>query len=287
MGSCLSRPLAFLSITANKRVPISTLPVEIIQYISVAYLPADDAASLALCSRSMLEILGTQTLRSLQLDRYYSEKIRFLENLERDLPDWLLCPHCTKFHPVDPNAHPRKLWNFSKEKRCARVNGVVTIGYEYYIRWELVQLLMRDYRLGRPHEKYLKKLSDVYTIRLPESRLKGGVTASIVEGDLILKVKHTLKLIKGRDITLSRTIFSKLCPHLVHCFVDPMLVQALRCRLRHAARKQPPCIECKGWKHCPECPTFFYVHVRSLEDPVTEIQVDIWRNLGTCESPFG
>ena len=287
MGSCLSRLFALLfNATGNKKAPIYALPVEVIQYISVAFLPADAAASLALCSRSMLKILGSQTLRSLALDRHDTERTRFLENLERDLPDWLLCPHCLKFHPVDPNAHPRQLWLDFKEKKCVRVNGVVTIGYKYYIRYENVQLLMRNYRLGRPYEMYLKKLSNRYTTHRPEKSLEGVVTASIVEGELVLQVRYTLKLLKSWDITLIRRTISKLCPHLIDCFVDSIFAQALRCRLRHAARKRPPCIECKGRKQCPECPTSFQVSVRSLEDPVTEIQVDVWRNLGSCKSPF-
>lgn len=153
MGCYLSRLFAIIfKPTDNRRAPIFALPVEHIQHISVAFLPVDAAASLALSSRLMLEILGTQTLRSLPLHRHDIERTRFLENLERDLPDWLLCPHCLKFRPVDPNAYPRPLWPNFREKGCVRVNGIVTIGYEYDIRYEFVQLLMRDYRLGRPYK---------------------------------------------------------------------------------------------------------------------------------------
>ena len=278
IGSYLSRLFALLfkaKATDNQKAPIFALPVEIIQLISAAFLPVDAAASLALSSRLMLKILGTQTLRSLLLDRHDIERTRFLENLERDLPDWLLCPHCSKFHPVDRNAHPRQLWRYYNEKKCVRVNGVVTIGYRYHLRYEFVQLLA-----------YLKELSDRDTLYLPEKRVKRVVTASIVEGQLVLQVKYTLKLRKNRDITLIRSSIGTLCPHLCSWFDDSIFAQELRCRLMHADRRQPPCIECKELKHCPDCPTSFQVSVESLEDPVTKIQVDIWRHLGSCKSPF-
>ena len=120
----------------NQNSPFLALPVEIIQYISAAFLPADAAASLALCGRSMLKILGSQTLRS--LNRSAIERTRFLKNLEKDLPGWLLCHHCSTFHPVDQNGDPYQRWRFFNERKCVRVNGVVSIGYGCYIRYEYV-----------------------------------------------------------------------------------------------------------------------------------------------------
>ena len=276
MGSCLSRPFALLfKRTHNQKAPIFALPVEIIQHISAAFLPVDDAASLALSSRSMLMILGTQTLRSLLSDRNATERTRFLENLERNLPDWLLCPHCSKFHRVDPNAHPLQLWRYWNEKKCVRVNGVVTIGCRYHIRYEYVQLLMRDYRLGRPIEAYLTGLSDRHTEHLPEQSLRRIVTVRIVGGELVLKVKYTLKLPKNWDTTLYQTPISPLCPHITTRFENSIFTKALDCRVMHAYRKQPLCIECKGLKHCPKCRTSFQVTVKSLENPGTKIQVDV------------
>ncbi len=113
-----------------------------------------------------------------------------MENFEKDLPDWLLCRYCSKFHPVDQNGYPRQRWHSFSEKKWVRVNGVVSIRYEYHVRYEYAQLLMRNYRLGGPYEMYLKKLSNEFTRRLPEINLKGVVTASIVAGRILLKIKE-------------------------------------------------------------------------------------------------
>ena len=92
MGSCLSRiPTTWRDVQVktvnNKDSSLHVLPLEILQYISATFLPSDAAASLALCSRSMLKILGGQALRSLRLESHTIEKTRFLKNLEKDLPD--------------------------------------------------------------------------------------------------------------------------------------------------------------------------------------------------------
>ena len=282
MGFYLSKIFAgHVKAINNQNSPLLALPVEIIQYISVAFLPADAAASLALCSRSMLKILGSQTLRS--LNHSAIERRRFLKNLEKDLPDWLFCYHCLTFHPVDQNGDPYQLWRFFNERKCVRVNGVVSIGYVYHIRYEYVQLLMRNYRLGRPHEVYLQKLNHGFARHLPNTSLEAAVTARIVAGELFLQVKYTLKLLKSWDAFLILSNIQNFCPHILG-FRDSIFAQALRCRLSHA--DQLPCIECKEQKHCRECSTSFRLGIRTLRQSVTEVQVDIWRCLGSCESPF-
>lgn len=58
----------------NKDSSLHMLSLEILQYISATYLPSDAAASLALCSHSMLNILGCQALRSLLLESHTSRR---------------------------------------------------------------------------------------------------------------------------------------------------------------------------------------------------------------------
>lgn len=220
----------------------------------------------------------------LTFGKSHIEKTRFLKNLEKDLPDWLLCHHCSKFHPVDQNGDPSQLWRHFNETECVRVNGVVSITYDFHIRYEHAQLLMRNYRLGRPYRINQERLSKRFTRHLPEASLESAVTASIVAGDLLLQIKYTLRLLKNWNISLIRRNFPALCPHLVDYFRDSIFAQALRCRLSHVNKL--PCIECKKQKHCLECSTSFQVEIRTLQNLVTEVRVDVWRCLGSCESPF-
>lgn len=289
MGSCLSRmPTTWGTVrvkTMDKKHPsLDTLPVEILQYISVTFLPSDAAASLALCSHSMLNILGSQVLHSLRLESRAIEKTRFLDLLWKDLPDWLLCHHCSKLHPVDQNGDPSKRWRQFEETECSRVNGVVSFRYNYNIRYEYAQLLMRNYRLERPYKTNLENLSKRFALHLPEKTLESVVTANIVDGELLLQIKHTLRLLKEWDISTIQTNIPKICPHLADRVRDLTFPQALRCRLSHANGWS--CVECKKQKHCMECSTSFRVDVRMLENFVTEVQVDVRRCLGSCESAF-
>ena len=262
---------------------LHVLPVEIIQYISATFLPSDAAASLAICSRSMLKIVGSLVLLSLNLKCHAVEKVRFLENLEKDLPDWLLCHYCSVFHPVDQNVDPSQCWRGFEEKECVRANGVVAIGYDFHMRYEHAQMIMRNYRLGRPYEINLEKFSKRFARHQPEKSLESVVRAKIVAGELLLHVKHTLRLLKVWDISLIRTTIPEICPHIYRSPVSSF-AQALRCRSSHANRL--PCTECKKQDHCLNCSTSFQVDIRTLRNLVIEVQVDVWRCLGSCESPY-
>lgn len=161
---------------------------------------------------------------------------------------------------------------------------MISVGYDYRLRYEHAQLIMRDYRLGRPYEINLERLSKRSAKYPPESRLESVVTAKIVDGELLLQIKHTLRLLKKWDISLIRTIIPEICPHIFDRYPGSIYAQAFRCCLSHA--NTLPCIERKKQKHCLECATSYSVNVQTLDDVVTEVQVDVWRCLGSCESPF-
>ena len=292
MGFCLSKisikkwraSQVKIKTVNDKESSLHLLPVEILQYMSATFLPCDAAASLALCSRSMLRILGSQVFRSLRLECHTIEKTRFLKNLEKDLPDWLFCHHCSMLHPVNHNEDPSKRWYYSDETECTRRNGIVSINYFFNIRYEHAQLIMRNYRLGRPYKIYLKRLSNRYDRHRFDTSLKSVHTADIVEGELLIHIKHTLRLLKDWDISSIRWNFPEFCPHTIEDYRDSVFAQTLRCRLGHANRL--PCIECKKRMVCPKCSTSYQVDIRTLKNLVTEVQVDVWRCLGSCESPF-
>ena len=285
LSSILTSPCASPVRTVNdKDSPLYVLPMEILQYISATFLPPDAAASLALCSHLMLRILGTQAFHSLRLECHSIERTRFLKNLENDLPDWLFCHCCSRFHPVDQNEDPSQRWHFFDETKCARVNGIVSIDYDFNIRFEHVQLIMRNFRLGRPYKIHLDRLSKKYARHLRDASLETVVTADIVEGELLIHIEQMLRPLRDWDISLIRVNLPRFCPHLIELYRDSIFAQTLRCRLSHA--NGFPCLECKKRKHCRECSTSYQVDIRTLENLVTEVHVDIWKCLGSCESSF-
>ena len=265
---------------------LHVLPVEILQYISATLLPLDAAASLSLCNHSMLNLLGDEALHSLRSQTHAVERTRFLKGLEKDCPDLLLCHHCSVLHPVNHNTGPDQDWDndWSDEPQCLQLDGLVKIGNIYRIRFEDAYTLMRDYRLGRDYETKLEKLSVREDFDLPEVYHEEVVTATIVAGELRLHIQYTLRPRIDWDEDFIWDEFAYLCTHIEGYFDDSIFVQALRCNLSHVDGL--PCVDCKQIKHCSECSTSFQVEVREPEDLVTEVKIDVWRDLGSCESPF-
>ena len=289
MDSCLSsistsRRASQVRTINDKESSLHVLPVEILQYISATFLPPDAAASLALCSRSMLRILGSQAFHDLRLKCHTFEKTYFLRNLEKDLSDWLFCHNCSMFHPVDLNENPKQYLYLFKETECGQINGFVSIRCDFNIRYKYAQWIMRNYRLGRPYMLYLERLCDEYDRIYPDASLKSVHTADIVEGELLIHIKHTLRLFKNQDASLIQFNLPNFCRHFINRYIDSNFAQTLRCRLSHADKL--PCVECKKRKHCPYCLTSFQVDIRTLETLVIEVHVDVWRCLGSCESPI-
>lgn len=117
MGSCLSAISSTSQtievktiVDEDSSLHVLPLPPEILQYISATFLPSHAVACPALCRRPMLKVLEGQALRSLRLERHAIEKTRFLNGLERDLPDRMLCPHCSKLHLDKLNRDLSQSW---------------------------------------------------------------------------------------------------------------------------------------------------------------------------------
>jgi hypothetical protein len=66
------------------------------------FLPLKSVVSLSLCCRPVYIALGTQyleDLRSKEESTAFNHE-RFRANLERDLPDQIICHYCKKFHEI-------------------------------------------------------------------------------------------------------------------------------------------------------------------------------------------
>ena len=260
---------------------LHVLPVEILQYISTNFLPVDAAASLSICSHSMLNILGDQALRSLRLQTHAVEQTRFIKTLERDLPDLLFCHRCEVLHPVfDVSTYNE----WAIPPLCREQDGSISIGDGYFLRFEDVYTLMRDYRLGRDYETKLKQLCKSITLDLPEVYREDVVTATIVAGELRIYIQYTLRPHMDWGEKFLWDHISFICKHLQPYADDSILPQALFCYLSHVDRL--PCVSCRLIKRCLECSTSVQVEVRVPEDLGTEVKVDVWRDLGSCESSF-
>ncbi len=183
---------------ATKAGYFGVLPPELIHQI-VTSLPPSSAASLALASRSLLRILGTQRLVCLGSDSLtmgargpvtVEDRTIFLEGLVRDLPagSSFYCYHCHKIHLIPLKkrrvvcmetkcvqelwtSNPQRIFDRVNENLCQRgrssynedPNSNVTFCtvYHHQFVFEHVQMAMQLHQRGFPHllKGYLAQLS--------------------------------------------------------------------------------------------------------------------------------
>lgn len=268
----------------EQRTNLSMLPAEILQNVS-DFLPVSSAVSFTLCSRRVLWLLGDQAFRSLRSTDQTAEKKLFLTLLEKDLPDRLLCHHCILFHPVAQDNRPENRWRFNHEPECDRASGVIHMAVPFKIRYRHAQLLMNHYRFRRAHQINLERLSYQDTRTYGNMNIKTETWGRIVLGELLVRVHLILRLPSSSfDIKPVRLSIPRICPHLFGLQKSCFESQKILCRPCHAGRL--PCVECSNRQCCRECSTWFQVSGRERENLGIEIQIDIWRYLGSCETPF-
>ena len=183
---------------ATKSGCFDLLARELVHQIA-AWLPPSSAASLALCSRTILHILGTQHLLRIRPGRLVpgaqgplamEEGALFLRGLDRDLPaaSSFYCYHCHKIHLLFPRKrvivsrgkrYVPGLWTLNSERLFMRVfeslcekgltaynappnsNAHIRVVYHDQFVFEHVQMAMKLHREGASHllKSYLQRLS--------------------------------------------------------------------------------------------------------------------------------
>ena len=267
----------------EQSLELSMLPSEILQYIS-DFLPVSSAVSFTLCSRRLLWLLGDRALRCLRSADQAPERKLFLTQLEKDLSDWLLCHHCTLFHPIAQDDGLGSIRCYFDEPECVQASGVVYITTGYRLRYQHAQLLMNHYRFGRAHQMNLERLCYKLTVTCGDATIKTEIWGRIVLGELLVRVNSKLQLPSPSDIDLVRHRIPEICPHLSALDERIFEPQTILCRPCHAGRL--PCVECSKRKSCRKCSTWFQVDGTELGNRGTEIQINIWKYLGSCETPF-
>ncbi len=263
---------------------LSALPLEILLHIR-DFLPLSSSACLVLCSRQMMTALGSQCLSSLRAGNQTMERRRFLIVLQKDLADWLLCYRCSLFHPVKSLPGLKDRWRFHEEPPCVRENGWIYLIFGFYIRFQHLQLLMNQYRFGRPYTNHLENLSFNFSNIYKDCTLQGALRCEIVAGQLLLRFSQKLEFPVPTNIRSIQTLLREICPHLHWFGGDPnFLSDAIKCRLSHVSNSS--CSGCSMLKCCRKCSTWFLVGARELEGSKTELLIEAWKYLGSCETPY-
>ncbi|KAK2808913.1 hypothetical protein FQN49_008661 [Arthroderma sp. PD_2] len=83
---------------AEPRSPIYSLNDDVLYYLATSILPLQDAAALALTSTATFRAMGgRKILKEIQSQPIIS-RVDFLQRLELDFPDHVLCYRCATFH---------------------------------------------------------------------------------------------------------------------------------------------------------------------------------------------
>ena len=155
---------------------------------------------------------------------------------------------------------------------------------EYRIRYEHVQLLMNQYRFGAAQRIDWNRLSYTSRVGYGATSIRTKIWASIVRDELLIHVNSKMRLSCPSDIVLIRREVPEICPHLTGLYQGENGSQGILCRPCHAI--EPLCADCRKQRRCQECVTWYQISASTVGVSGREIQIDIWKYLGRCETPL-
>ena len=131
----------------EKKLPILSLPIEIIQEIT-SYLPRESAAAFCLSSRYICYAVGTDHLYKLlkQARSKYERRTNTII-LEQAFPSHWFCAWCDKFHSHDRLGGPTRFKRETKRK-CAEFNSYIHYGHRYVLAYHHVRLAINQHLWG-------------------------------------------------------------------------------------------------------------------------------------------
>ncbi len=264
-------------------IPLTNLPVEILQYIA-SLLPLSSAASFALCNHSICHAIGTQYWHALREKDQITSKRDFLLCLERDLHSFVFCHRCVQLHRRDLIEGPEQWYYGNRERQCVKEDGVIkNYAFDYNLKYKHVRLVMNAHRFGPRHGIPLDVLFHVYTTSRKDDALQVWLKPRIVADELLLRAQSRVLLRYDRDFKHVKAYVLKICPHLSAHRNDNLLLHLIACRLSHLDNR--PCLYCGGLKQCRYCPTEFQVEIEDFGEAGVAILVTVWNNLGCGRSP--
>jgi hypothetical protein len=282
--SSVHRPIPLESSTLGK------LPPEIIVHVT-RFLPNASAASFALCCGSIRGILGTRYWGALQAEDQQLEREAFLSLLERDLPDYILCYHCTILHTGNKARHEARIQPSTRPhcryKATPCYNEEMLGGVRGYIhddfRFAVFQKTMKRYRLGLDYSYHLNLLACNTTGRRSIEHFPFRCTAQarIIAGSLLLRVQQVVLIPSGRALKGVASCFIKICYHFDNVAVDPRarLPENVPCEIVHQ-HDLKQCIRYSGLKQCNYCPTEYRIDLQECGQHGVAVIITKWLDLG-------
>jgi hypothetical protein len=303
-----------LKATAPPASPFLDLPADTILCIA-DFLPVESVAYLALCNRTLSQLLGPRSWAPLH-GHDSEQKVAFLSTLARDLPQYFVCQRCFRLHKTDSVQWPRFVPYNHKlsgvhhtadplryvvcenclqlHSPCPARNPILSCVYHhsdfciyqfsfYRVQFVHVQLAMIQHHHGPKYGIPLKAFSHT-EVMLNVSRgftTLISVEARVASDKLLMRSQQWfLVQTERRDELFTGSVVDHLCGHLPS---QSSFVQRLvRRRLDH-----PNCSDsfCSPTLQCHICHMDFAVDAFDFGGKGTAIAVTRWINLGSGLAP--
>lgn len=227
--------------------------------------------------------------------------LNFISLLQRDLPGYLRCDFCQKFHPV------RQTPKFRENKEdwisCPTANTKgMWLSWRYFnfhLQYEDVQMVMNRHRFGEVHGASLDSIAvntDWQVLRRRRDTFLGmlNIEPEIIQGTLVLRTCQRLHFPK----TVSKTwLFSICASNLLKVCEHEINQVRLTCEIYNLAKPQglwsgtgPETCKQGGTHSCPLCYTHYsaavLLHNNCSISAGMEIVLSTWTNLGSCKWSF-
>lgn len=300
---------------------IASLPPQLWQRITT-FISLSDTANLALSTKTLLDKLGTESWRTINLPHNQLQRINFLMRMDRSVPNHLYCPLCFKYHLRTQNGKEslKPTLTLNPLFHCPLVETApprTRIASGRTLPFTFVQLALRGYKYGPQHGITLNSLARRW--KEPETGWSHTTVYRVHNGHLIMRVVSQ-KFAEGGMVEAAKrgfyynmyedfTPYFSVCAHwrdgdlmtICKCAVDhippPRYAITEQHKMQKKALPQKPqivgmCGTCQPMRRCPECPTEYLVEIKLVEDqkdPVYHFKqavvVTRWSDLGDGTTP--
>lgn len=299
---------------------LESLPNELLQHIG-GQLTYSSQAALALCSKTMMSKLGDKVIKRLnctapevfawqhskhikginlefRASRCQEERLKLVKLLHRDLcrntpaAAMPVCLFCQTLHKREEYI----VWPSYSDKSENSNRGAALA---YALPFSFIQNSLKQWaktplaHSAEIQDSIAEFLSTkcAFERRDAHSVYTRNQAGYVVDGNFYLRTQHLVSL-PGKESTSEPPA---LCSHIklcstTHCAAllrarDAKLRERVRCRLRHAVKKEAPCAVCDAVQGCRECNTDSQVGVVEREGGMW-VSVTTWEAFVEGESPF-
>jgi len=286
----------------SKISPLDKLSTELVQQIA-SYLRSSSAAAFSLSCRRIYFLIGTQYIESLVTSNH--ERLEFLDLLERDFQNHIICIDCNKLHEIqNASKYTRQYYRFQhKSKPPCVINNIerlVWSGIHFDFSEVVFKMAIKRYQnYGHNTKDYqLRKLLNLLSASRPTEFLFSDVlrtTSTICQiKNGSLHVYRHLELYSKCAAILRFPLVYHICPHLDIttrgniCIVtgDHILPHEIKwtiilpCESGNKIMKGKSWDLCSNLQYCQCCQTEFKIFIKHKNGCSITIKFTIWKDLG-------